>query len=55
VRAERQLFRLVRISPRIRRVYLYSWSGGGRFDASLMDPHGKPRPAYRVVADELRG
>jgi hypothetical protein len=54
VRAERQMFRLARTSRRIRRVYLYSWSGGGRFDAGLMNPHGKPRPAYRVVADELR-
>ena len=54
VRAERHLFRLAHSSPRIRRLYLYSWSGGGRFDAGLMNPSGQARPAYRVVVDELR-
>jgi hypothetical protein len=53
VRAERQMFRLARISARIRRLYIYSWSGGGRFDAGLMSPSGAARPAYQVVAHEL--
>jgi hypothetical protein len=56
-RALRFLFtRLVTISPRIRRVYLYHWNSGGRrefWDSGLLTPAGRPRPGYRVVRDYL--
>jgi hypothetical protein len=46
------MFRLARSNPRIKRLYIYQWTGAARnarFDAGLIDPHGKPRPAYYVV------
>jgi hypothetical protein len=51
-RATRFLFRLARLSPRITRIYIYQWKidfPGNRFDAGLVGPSGKPRPALRVV------
>jgi hypothetical protein len=47
------LDRLANLSPRIRRVYLYhfEWQGPtASWDSGLLSPHGKPRPAYTVVA-----
>lgn len=50
------LDRLARVSPRIRRVYLYQWGSGSpvNWDSGLISPDGRPRPAYRVVRDALR-
>jgi hypothetical protein len=51
-RAIRFLFRLARLSPRITRIYIYQWKidfPGNRFDAGLVGPDGKTRPALRVV------
>jgi hypothetical protein len=51
-RAVRFLFHLARLSPRIRRIYIYQWKidfPGNRFDAGLVGPDGKPRPALAVV------
>jgi hypothetical protein len=51
------MFRLAGISSRIRRLYIYDWSGGNaetRFDAGLTDAHHVPRQAYLVVCRELR-
>jgi hypothetical protein len=56
-RAVRFTFRLLRLSPRLRRLYLYNWAGappGARFDAGLTNADGTPRRAYAVVARELR-
>lgn len=50
------LFRLMRMSPRIERVYLYQWTAprrGARFDAALTHRDGSARPAYRVVLKHL--
>lgn len=56
VRAERQMFKLARISPRIQRLYIYSWTGGGAFDAGLTGSDSTSlRPAYQVVRDQLTG
>jgi hypothetical protein len=56
VKAERQMFKLARISPRIQRLYIYSWTGGGSFDAGLTDANGTTlRPAYSVVRQQLTG
>jgi hypothetical protein len=55
-RATQYLFRLARASPRIKRLYIYNWTGlggKGRFDAGLISPSGNPRPAYYVVRHHL--
>ncbi|MEY2515949.1 MAG: hypothetical protein QOJ89_3307 [bacterium] len=49
---------LAAAAPRVKRVYLYNWTGskaGTRFDAGLADPDGKPRPAYDVLKQALKG
>lgn len=49
--------RLVALSPRIARVYLYQWGAGNRrrepWDSGLLDPHDRPRPAFWVLVNEL--
>jgi polysaccharide biosynthesis protein PslG len=56
--ATRFLFdRLVPLSPRITRVYLYHWNsepGPKTWDSALIGPTGQPRPAYGVLQHELR-
>jgi hypothetical protein len=50
------MFRLAGISSRIRRLYIYDWSGGNaetRFDAGLTNVHHQPRPGYLIVCREL--
>lgn len=52
-RATRYLLRLGRLSSRIRRIYIYQWKidfRGNRFDAGLVAPNDRPRPALRVIA-----
>jgi hypothetical protein len=44
--------RLVPLSPRNTRVYLYHWNsepGPKTWDSALIGPGGKPRPAFRVL------
>lgn len=51
-RAIRYLFSLARLSRRITRLYIYQWKidfPGNRFDAGLVGPDGRPRPALRVL------
>ena len=55
-RATEQVFRLARLSSRVRRVYLYQWdpaefsaSAEKTWDSALMDAEGQPRPAYHVL------
>ncbi|HEX2103507.1 MAG TPA: hypothetical protein VHF51_07635 [Solirubrobacteraceae bacterium] len=56
--ATRFLFeRLVPISRRATRVYVYHWNMDARattWDSALIGPAGELRPAYRIVARELR-
>jgi hypothetical protein len=43
---------LARLSPRIRRIYLYHFQNQGpeaTWDSGILDPNGRPRPAFRVV------
>ena len=51
--ATRFLFnRLVPLSRRVTRVYIYHWNvngSPGTWDSALFDPAGQPRPAFRVV------
>lgn len=52
------LFRKVApLSSRITRIYLYQWNappGIQTWDSALINPHGKPRPAFEVLQRELR-
>jgi hypothetical protein len=56
--ATRFLFRrLVPISRRATRVYIYHWNAGPTpttWDSALVGPTGRTRPAYRVVRRVLR-
>lgn len=55
-RALKLMFAIARANPRIKRLYVYDWTGGNanvRFDAGLMDAHERPRPGYQVVCREL--
>lgn len=51
------LDRLLALSPRVRRVYLYHWRaqpGLTTWDSGLVDSQGAPRPAYGVLRDRLQ-
>ena len=55
-RATRYMVKLARSTPRIKRLYVYNWTGAprdARFDAGLTTPAGKARPAYRALAKAL--
>src|SRR3954468_23801999 len=57
-KATRWVFKLARLSPRVRRVCLYQWSAPDRratWDSALMDRSGRPRPAYKVVRSYVGG
>jgi hypothetical protein len=49
--------RIVPLSRRITRVYLYQWNAGTHrqeaWDSALIGPDGKPRPAFWVLVREL--
>jgi hypothetical protein len=47
--------KLARLSPRIQRVYLFHWNGrNSSWDSALISPNGSERPAFAVLANELR-
>jgi hypothetical protein len=51
------MLRLARRHRRVARVYVYNWTGAARdarFDAGLVGPDGRPRPAYEVLRAALR-
>ncbi len=55
-RVLKYMFAVAGSSPRIRRLYIYDWTGGysrTRFDAGLMNAHDQPRPGYVVVCKQL--
>jgi hypothetical protein len=55
-RATRFLFRIAGVLPRIKRIYVYQWKidfPGNRFDAGLVAPDGKQRPALAVITRKL--
>jgi hypothetical protein len=47
------VFRLARLSRRIKRMYFYHWQPAAEpwatWDSALLDPHGRPRPAFKVL------
>jgi len=54
----RYMFKVAGSQSRIRRLYIYDWTGGTartRFDAGLTDAHNKPRRGYVVVCKLLAG
>ena len=57
-KALKYMFSLASSSSRIKRLYIFDWTGGvtaTRFDAGLMDSRYKPRPGYVVVCRQLHG
>lgn len=55
-RALRLMFRIADMSSRIRRLYIFQWTGASsraRFDAGLTNPNGTARPGYRIVKDKI--
>jgi len=57
-RAIRNVFKLARLSRRVKRVYVYHWLAPQerrpRWDSGLIDPKGKARPSLRILKNELR-
>jgi hypothetical protein len=56
VKALKKMFAIANSTPRIKRLYIFQWSGASqaaRFDAGLMDPHFRPRPGYVTVCQAL--
>jgi hypothetical protein len=55
-RALSYMFHLAASNSRIKRLYIFQWSGARgavRFDAGLTDPHFNPRPGYVTVCRQL--
>jgi hypothetical protein len=55
-RALSYMFHLASSNSRIKRLYIFQWSGStgaARFDAGLTDPHYNPRPGYVTVCKQL--
>jgi hypothetical protein len=55
-RALSYMFHLAASNSRIKRLYIFQWSGATgavRFDAGLTDPHYNPRPGYVTVCKQL--
>jgi hypothetical protein len=56
--ATKQVFKLAKLSPRVRRIYFYHWQPATdplpTWDSALVDKNGKPRPAYKVLAAWLK-
>jgi hypothetical protein len=51
-------FKIAASSSRIKRLYVFQWTGSGssaRFDAGLTNPDGTARPAYKVFASHTGG
>jgi hypothetical protein len=47
--------KLVNLSPRIQRVYVFHWDGrNASWDSALISPNGNPRPAFNTLANLLR-
>lgn len=56
-RAVSYALRLARRHDRVKRIYLYNWTGSkptDRFDSGLVGPDGAPRPGYERLRDALK-
>ena len=57
-KATKQVFKLAKLSRRVQRVYIYHWMPQRvkrpTWDSALVDPRGKPRPAYKVLKSFIR-
>lgn len=55
-RAVTYALKLASDTPRVKRIYLYNWTGSepdDRFDSGLVGPDGAPRPGYDALASAL--
>ena len=52
------MFKLARLSKRVKRIYIYQWIAPKerrpRWDSGLIDPKGKARPSLRILKSEMR-
>jgi hypothetical protein len=57
-RAIHDIFKLARLSKRVKRIYVYQWIAPKerrpRWDSALIDPKGKARPSLRILKTEMR-
>jgi hypothetical protein len=56
-KATRWVFKLARLSSRVKRVYIYQWAAPDRratWDSGLVDRRGRPRPAYKILRTYVR-
>jgi hypothetical protein len=57
-RAIHNVFKLARLSKRVKRIYIYQWIAPKerrpRWDSGLTDPKGKARPSLRILKSEMR-
>jgi hypothetical protein len=56
-RAVRFALKLAGDTPRVKRIYLYNWTGAppdARFDSGLIGPDGTARPGYDALRDALK-
>jgi hypothetical protein len=55
--ATRRVFKLARLSSRVKRIYFYNWTAPTethpRWDSALIGPDGRARPSYTVIRREL--
>jgi hypothetical protein len=55
-KALRYMFTLAKSNPRLKRLYIYQWTGspkGAIFDAGLINPDGTARAGYNVIKSKL--
>jgi hypothetical protein len=55
-KALKLMFKIADSNSRIKRLYIFQWTGSGRsarFDAGLTNPDGTARPGYRIVQSEI--
>lgn len=57
-KATTQVFRLAKLSPRVKRIYFYQWAPSTdpdpTWDSALVNAHDQARPAYKVLRTWLR-
>ena len=58
VGAIRNIFKLARLSKRVKRIYVYQWSAPPgrrpRWDSGLVGPKGQTRPSLKTLQAQLR-
>lgn len=53
--ANKCMFTIAKLTPRIKRLYVYGYVGSPAFDSGLVGADGQPRPGYTVVQKRQAG